>query len=74
MPVVVRIDGVVIRMYFQDHNPPHLHGSYGEYEAVFALNGDLLEGTLPKGKVKEVQKYIDNHQEFLQECWEKYSS
>ena len=48
MPELARFYGIVIRMYYGDHNPPHFHAMYGEYEAVFQLDPlELLRGQLP---------------------------
>jgi len=47
MPEISRFYGIVIRMYFDDHSPPHFHAFYAEYEAVISieslavLNGEL---------------------------------
>ena len=51
MPVLSRYEGYIISMRLRnkEHNPPHLHVSYGEHEAVFALeDGELLEGMIPR--------------------------
>ncbi len=32
MPVICRFYGILIKMFFDDHNPPHFHAEYGEYE------------------------------------------
>jgi hypothetical protein len=31
MPEVCRFFGIVIRMYFDEHNPPHFHAIYGDW-------------------------------------------
>jgi hypothetical protein len=38
MPEVSRFFGIVIRMYFNDHNPPHFHAEYGDYEALIDID------------------------------------
>lgn len=37
MPVISRFYGIVIKMYFNDHTPPHFHALYGEYNGVFDI-------------------------------------
>ncbi len=37
MPEVSRFYGIVIKMYFADHHPPHFHAEYGEHEALVAI-------------------------------------
>lgn len=49
--------GIVIKMYYREHNPPHSHAYYQGFEAIFDINsGKLIEGSLPnkaKGLVSE---------------------
>lgn len=41
--------GILIRMYYDDHNPPHFHAYYGEHEAIIAIQTlEVMEGNLPK--------------------------
>ena len=57
MPELSRFDGMVIYMLFRDnkqHNKPHVHVFYGEYEAAIGIDGELLAGTLPKKQFKIV--------------------
>ena len=37
MPEICRFYGIVIRMYFDDHPPPHSHAVYGDDEAVAGI-------------------------------------
>ena len=39
MPEICRFYGIVIKMYFADHAPPHFHAEYAEYEARIAIDG-----------------------------------
>jgi hypothetical protein len=48
MPELCRFYGIVIKMYFGDHNPPHFHAVYAEYQAVFTIDtAAVIEGNLP---------------------------
>ncbi len=38
MPEISRFFGIIIRMYFDDHVPPHFHAIYGEHEGQVAVN------------------------------------
>ena len=45
MPTISRFYGIVIRMYFGDHIPPHLHAVYAEFEAVIDIQTSaIIEG------------------------------
>lgn len=49
MPEISRFLGIVIAMYYKDHQPPHFHAKYGNQTGVFAIdNLKLIEGQLPK--------------------------
>lgn len=48
MPEISRFLGIVIKMFFSDHAPPHFHAFYGDFEACFCINTlELISGTLP---------------------------
>ena len=55
MPELSRFGGMVIYMLFMDtkqHNKPHVHVYYGDYEAAIGIDGELLAGSLPKKQLK----------------------
>jgi hypothetical protein len=70
VPVISRFYGILIAMYFNDHNPPHFHAKYSGYEALFDFNGNIIDGELPKRASKFVQEWISFHKEDLEENWE----
>ena len=48
MPEICRFYGIVIKMYFADHAPPHFHAECAEHEARIAINNlGVLSGDLP---------------------------
>ncbi len=48
MPEICRFYGIIIRMYFVDHNPPHFHAEYQGHKAEYAIKTlDILSGELP---------------------------
>lgn len=73
MPVISMFYGLIVAMYYLDtkqHNHPHIHVKYQDSEAVFRIpDGLLLEGSLPKGKIKLVEAWIELHQEELMANW-----
>ena len=57
MPAIAAFLGIVIRMYFQqaEHNPPHVHASYGDDAAAVAIRGgEVLDGRLPDRQLRLV--------------------
>ena len=73
MPVLSRFYGIIIRMYFQqvEHNPPHVHGLYGEdMAAVIIQTGEVLECHLPPKALSMVREWVKIHQNELLRMWE----
>ena len=70
MPTISLFYGIAIRMYLNDHLPPHFHAFYGEYEAKFLIEtGDLIDGWLPKTAEKLVREWTDVKREALKDDW-----
>ena len=48
MPEICRFYGIIIKMFFDDHNPPHFHAIYGKFEAIIDINNlAIISGRLP---------------------------
>lgn len=74
MPEICRFYGIVIRMYFDDHPPPHFHAAYGSEEAVFGIdNLAVFGGRLPRRARDLVAEWALLHREELKEAWERAS-
>jgi hypothetical protein len=57
-------------MYFNDHQPPHFHARYGEFEATIDLGTlEVIEGQLPRRGLSLVQEWAMIHREELLEDW-----
>ena len=55
MPEVSRFYGIIIKLFFADHPPPHFHAIYGKYNALFNLETrEIIEGYLPNRATKMV--------------------
>ena len=71
MPVISYFFGIYIRMYHDDHNPPHFHVEYQGHEALIGIdNGELLEGSLPNKALKLVREWAKEHRQELMEDWQ----
>ena len=71
MPEICRFLGIVISMYFDEHNPPHFHVRYNDYRAVIAINDlNQLEGNLPARVRGLVVEWAELHQNELLSMWE----
>ncbi len=72
MPEISRFYGIIIRMYFQDHNLPHFHAEYQGMKAEYDIRTlDLLAGNLPNRAHVLVLEWASKHREKLIENWNK---
>jgi hypothetical protein len=64
--------GIVIWMYYDDHNPPHFHATYGEHEAIVEiLTRRVLRGSLPPRALRLVEEWALSHAEELHADWQR---
>ena len=71
MPEVSRFFGIVIRFYYNDHEPAHLHAIYGEHEALIEIDSlAVLRGELPRRALALVLEWAALHREELRTNWE----
>jgi len=70
MPEISRFYGIIIKMYFDDHNPPHIHIKYGEYDAIMYIQDCIIDGKIPSKVVKKVEEWVNLHNEQLLGHWE----
>ena len=70
MREVSRFFGIVIRMFYDEHNPPHFHAEYSGNKAVFDFQGNVIMGNLSsRTATKLVREWIDLHTSELEEDW-----
>lgn len=72
MPVLSMFYGIIVRMQSEKggkHHIPHIHVVCGDEEAVFALDGELIEGTIPPNKKKLVEAWMEIHKDELNANW-----
>jgi hypothetical protein len=71
MPTISEFFGILIRMYYDDHNPPHFHAYYGEYEILLTIETlETLGGSLPKRAKALVVEWALEHRNELLEDWD----
>lgn len=71
MPEICRFLGIVITMYFDEHNPPHFHVRYNDYRASMAIEDlNVIAGSLPAKVRGLVQEWAENHRDELMHIWQ----
>jgi len=74
MPVISSFYGIVIKMYFGDHLPPHFHAEYGEFAAQIAIyDFAIVEGCLPPKALALVVEWASINQIEIINNWKSLS-
>jgi phosphomannomutase len=70
MPEISRFFGIIISMYFDEHNPPHFHARYGkDYVAVEIATLRVIEGEFPPRALGLVIEWAAQHRDELVRNW-----
>lgn len=70
MPELSRFFGIVIKMFSDDHNPPHFHAFYGEHEVLIDINHlAVFAGSFPPRVLGLVIEWATLHQAELHDDW-----
>jgi hypothetical protein len=71
MPSVSLFFGIKITMNWDEHNPPHFHVEYAEYEASILIQDSIVDkGYLPSKQLKLVLAWCEIHKDELMQNWE----
>ncbi len=71
MPEICRFLGIIISMYFDEHNPPHFHVRYNEHRAVINIQTlSVMSGHLPAKVRGLVEEWAELHQSELMTMWD----
>ena len=71
MPEISRFYGIIIKMYFNEHNPPHFHIEYQDFEAVMNIEMGELTGKMSRRALILVYEWLDQNKEALLENWKR---
>ena len=70
MPIISSFYGIIIYIYFEDHNPPHFHAKYNEFEALISIdNFGIIKGNLPGKAMALIVEWAIQHKEELMKDW-----
>jgi hypothetical protein len=72
MPQISCFLGVIIRMFYRDHNPPHFHAVYANFEGIIDIEkNEIIGGHLPFRVLGIVKEWASLHQNELMDNWER---
>jgi len=71
MPEISRFYGIIIAMFFDDHNSPHFHARYGKEKVAIEIHSlRILEGHIPPRALGIVIEWASQHKDELLSNWE----
>lgn len=74
MPIISMFYGIIIRLFAldnQQHNQPHIHAKYGDFEASISIaDGEILAGEIPRKQLRLVQAWIELNRDALSADWD----
>ena len=72
MPEISRFYGIVVRMYYNDHAPPHLHAEYAGKEALLDIERlDVLRGRIARRALTMLLEWASLHRDELEDDWNR---
>jgi len=69
MPEISRFYGITITMNYREHNPPHFHAIYQDYEVSVDIQTGLVNGKMSKRALKMIFEWLDLHKDELIKDW-----
>ncbi len=69
MPEISRFYGIVIAMFYRDHEPPHFHVTYADHRATIGISDGAVHGYLPPRVLSLVREWRELHHTELTEDW-----
>jgi len=71
MPEICRFLGIIVSMYFDEHNPPHFHVRYNDFRASFEIESlNIIAGKVPAKVRGLVEEWAELHKTELLEMWD----
>lgn len=67
MPEIRRFYGIIIYMFYNEHNRPHFHAEYQDFEGIIEIESGIIKGKTPRRALKLIFEWIDLHKDELLE-------
>lgn len=70
MPTIAYFLGITVRMFFNDHDPPHFHVRYQGFRArVLVADGTIIDGRLPPSAARILREWTVLRRNALMRNW-----
>jgi hypothetical protein len=71
MPIISMFFGIMIRMFYNDHDPPHFHAEYQGQRGKFDLDGNMVVGNVrSRTALRLVKEWAILHRGEIEANWE----
>jgi hypothetical protein len=72
MPIISMFFGIVIRMFYREHEPAHFHAEYQGQQGKFGLEGEILAGSIQsKTALRLIREWASSHRDELVANWNR---
>jgi len=72
MPVISTFFGIIIRMFYRDHDPPHFHAEHQGQQAKCDFNGEVIAGSIRSRTARDLtRRWALSHRRELEDNWER---
>lgn len=69
MPILSRFLGISIKMYYDDHSPPHFHAYYGSFEVAVEIESGVVRGNFPPRALRHLLEWRALRRGDLRVAW-----
>jgi hypothetical protein len=69
MPTIAYFLGISVRMFFNDHDPPHFHVRYQGFRANSDSSGEVIDGRVPPAVARILREWTDLRRAALMRNW-----
>jgi hypothetical protein len=70
MPEVSRFLGIVVYLNINEHNLPHFHAKYGDFQVSIDIETGIIKGEFPKRALRLLLEWYDIHKDELMQNWD----
>ena len=69
MPIISRFFGIIVFMFWREHQPPHFHAKYGDEEVIVEIQTGKVTGNISQRVLNMVQEWRELHEDELMADW-----
>jgi hypothetical protein len=72
VPIISTFFGIVVRMFYEDHPPPHFHAEYQGQQGKFGFDGTMIVGNIrSRTALRLIREWAELHRGELHANWER---